>query len=370
MNLFLLSNSWKSSLSSRRGNELLRRGLSFLKEAEFVSFPMADGGDGTLEAVESLLPGRRKRTRTRGATLDSTQESEYFLSGRTAYLEGARTCGLALAKGRGFEETTTYGIGEQILDARKEGCRKIVVGLGGSASNDLGLGMLSALGMRFYDRAGGRILPTTGTIGEVDSFDPGELEENVQGLSFVVLSDVLCPLLGPEGATMRFALQKGARRKDLDRWEGGFRRLVGLFEGGNPKTDRIPGSGAAGGLGYAFLQFLHADLRMGSSYLFEECGLDRLMHEGDVLVTGEGKIDKTSRMGKAFGFLERFALSHGLLFLAFAAEVDVPPLDSRRELFLPLSEGEWLTPENLVERIFRRRKEIEVFLSGRERSLL
>ncbi len=371
MNLFLLSNSWKGSFSAKRGNELLRQGLSFLKEAKFSSFPMADGGDGTIEAVESVLPGRRMRAQTVGPTFDTRVTSEYFLSGNTAYLEGARTCGLALAKGRRFEETTTYGIGQQILDARKEGARKIVVGLGGSASNDLGVGMLSALGMHFFDFEGREVLPTTGSIVRIASFERGALDSNVRPLSFAVLSDVLSPLLGPDGATRRFALQKGARREDLPLWEKGHERLVNLFEEGSERhTDRIPGAGSAGGLGYAFLQFLNAKMRMGASYLFESYQLDSIIVAGDIIVTSEGRIDETSRMGKAFGFLEDYALAHGLSFLAFAGEVRIPPLDRRKELFLPLGKGEILTPEEIVERFFRHRTAIEFFLSERESSLL
>ena len=369
MRFFLLSNAFKGSFSSKEINDLFQEGLSFLCDASFHSYEMADGGDGSLSALSSYRKGIFQKTKTKGPILEKEIESEFFLSDEEAFLEERRTGGLALIGTKHFKETTSYGLGEEILSAKKSGARKIHLFLGGSASNDLGLGMLSALGMNFFDRAGKKIVPTTGSLSKIVSYDKGTLEKNIRDLSFTMIPDVFAPLLGEKRATYLFASQKGARKEELPAMEKNFRRLLALFDDERRMDSQKKGAGAAGGIGYAGYRFLNAKAVLGAEYFLSLSNIGNEAREGDVLVTGEGRIDRSSFQGKLLGTLLDLAKKKKMLFLAIGGSVSAE-IERKKEkdvLFLPLSsQGKILTREEMLKALKRNRDLLFSFLTRKE----
>lgn len=370
MKIFLLSNAFKGSLTSREANALFRKGLSFLPEVSFRSFAMADGGDGSLDALSSFRRGAFRKTVTMGPIKGSLVESEYYLSEEEAYLEERRTGGLSLLGTGSFRDTTSHGLGEQILLAKRDGARKVTLFLGGSASNDLGLGMMKALGMRFLDSDGREVFPTSGTLSRIVRYETGTLQEHVEGLSFTLVLDVFVPLLGEKGATFLFARQKGARTEDLPAYEKTFLRLVTLFETEQRRDWLRPGAGAAGGIAYAGFRFLDAGAHRGSEYFLSLSKVQDMVREGDVLVTGEGRIDRTSFEGKLLGCLKDLAKKSRLPLLAIGGSVATELLREKDKdvLYLPLSDGKRiLSPEEILLSLRRMREILSSFLSRRKK---
>lgn len=343
MKVILASSAFKGTLGAEEANSAFQKGLSFLKGAEFLSIPLADGGDDTLSALECLLPdARRIETRTSGPYFNKSIPGFYLRSGRTAYLSVCNTSGLALLPKPDFANTTTYGLGQQIKDAVGRGCDRIYVALGGSSTSDLGLGMMAALGVRFFDEDGKEFLPRSQDLGRLKRIDTRGLSLP-KGLSFFVLSDVESPLLGPKGATYAFALQKGAKKEDLDGLEEAMARASHLIERLSGTKPSLPGSGAAGGLGYALLAFLHAKILPGARTILQLSRFEEKVRGASLLVTGEGKIDGTSLYGKALGEVTLLCQEHHVPFLTVSGTIDAKTEATLSErggrLFLTLGEA-------------------------------
>jgi glycerate kinase len=241
-----------------------------------------------------------------------------LLPGGTAVMEMAQASGITLVSGAGRNPllTTTYGVGEMVLDAVKRGAAKFIVGIGGSATNDAGAGMLQALGWKLLDE-GGRDLPRGGAAlaraakivppAPAGGFAPTALQ-------FRVACDVRNPLCGPRGASAVFGPQKGATPAMVEELDAALSHFAAL-SGGDPES---PGAGAAGGLGYAFKTFLGAELTPGVDLILDETGLERDIADADVVVTGEGRLDGQTVMGKAPIGVARLAKRHGKRVVAFA----------------------------------------------------
>ena len=325
MNLVFASDSFKGYLSSQTITQVLTEeaALAF-PGCGTASVPVADGGEGTLDAVQSALHGTRRRVNISGPLFAPAQGEYLLLEHRTALIELAQAAGLTMVplSRRDPRYTTTYGVGELIRDALDQGCTTIYLALGGSATNDGGIGAMSALGIRFLDERGRELSGVGEDLEQVRHIDRSGLHPKVADTKFIVMSDVTNPLLGRQGATYTFGPQKGADPQVLQQLEQGmdrYARLVSQTTGVSIAT--VPGGGAAGGMGAACLAFLNAEIRSGIQTVLDLAGFDSLLEQADLVITGEGRLDGQSVGGKAVSGIARRCREKGVPVLAIAGSL-------------------------------------------------
>lgn len=300
--ILLVPDSFKGTLSSRQVCQVMAGQLRrFFPQAQVKSIPVADGGEGSVEAFLAAAGGER-RTRTVTGPFGEPVEAFYGVlgDGRTAVIEMAACAGLPLAEGRlNPERATTYGVGELLLAAKEAGCTKAILGLGGSCTNDGGAGAAAALGAKFTRADGAAFIPTGGTLGEIAALDVSPVAQALQGMELTAMCDIDNPLYGEAGAAAVFAPQKGADAALVARLDAGLRHL-GQVSARCLGRDfsHLPGAGAAGGLGFGMAAFCGAQLRMGIDAVLDAVGFDSLLPGTDMVFTGEGKIDSQSARGK------------------------------------------------------------------------
>lgn len=319
MKVILAIDSFKESLTSLQAGRAAAAGIrKAMPEAETRVIPLADGGEGTMEALLSGLGGERISCLVTGPLGERVESCYGLLSdGKTAVMEMAQAAGLPLVPEarRNPLHTTTYGVGELILDALDRGCREFFIGIGGSATNDGGLGMLSALGGRFYDRAGDVVGIFGRDVERVRAADFAALDPRLASCRFRIACDVNNPLCGPNGASAVFGPQKGATAEIVSRLDAALASFAALL--GEDKA-RLPGSGAAGGLGYAFRLLPHAQLLPGAELVCDITGLESAIQWADIVVTGEGRLDEQTTMGKGPGVAAQLAAKYARPVIAFA----------------------------------------------------
>lgn len=300
--ILLVPDSFKGTLSSRQVCQVMAGQLRrFFPQAQVKSIPVADGGEGSVEAFLAAAGGER-RTRTVTGPFGEPVEAFYGIlgDGHTAVIEMAACAGLPLAEGRlNPERATTYGVGELLLAAKEAGCTKAILGLGGSCTNDGGVGAAAALGAKFTRADGAAFIPSGGTLGEIAALDVSPVAQALQGMELTAMCDIDNPLYGEAGAAAVFAPQKGADAAMVARLDAGLRHL-GQVSARCLGRDfsHLPGAGAAGGLGFGMAAFCGAQLRMGIDAVLDAVGFDSLLPGTDVVFTGEGKIDSQSARGK------------------------------------------------------------------------
>ena len=296
------SDSFKGSLSSARAAELLREAaLASFPDAQARILEVADGGEGTVSAVTAAVGGQLRSTCVKGPLGEPVRACYGLLGDNRAIIEMAAASGLPLVPptSRNPLITSTYGTGQLILDALDQGARDISLAIGGSATNDGGMGCMRALGARFLDADGHELEGIGADLGRVCAIDISGLDSRLPATQFHVMCDVDNPLLGPQGATRVFGMQKGGTPEMLDQLEGGMhsyaRILADTFTGFDPMA---PGMGAAGGLGAAARAFLHAEALPGVECVLDLVGFDELLEGCSLCVTGEGHADAQSAHGK------------------------------------------------------------------------
>lgn len=300
--ILLVPDSFKGTLSSRQVCQVMAGQLRrFFPQVQVKSIPVADGGEGSVEAFLAAAGGER-RTRTVTGPFGEPVEAFYGVlgDGRTAVIEMAACAGLPLAEGRlNPERATTYGVGELLLAAKEAGCTKAILGLGGSCTNDGGVGAAAALGAKFTRADGAAFVPSGGTLGEIAALDVSPVAQALQGMELTAMCDIDNPLYGEAGAAAVFAPQKGADAAMVARLDAGLRHL-GQVSARCLGRDfsHLPGAGAAGGLGFGMAAFCGAQLRMGIDAVLDAVGFDSLLPGTDMVFTGEGKIDSQSARGK------------------------------------------------------------------------
>ena len=300
--ILLVPDSFKGTLSSRQVCQVMAGQLRrFFPQAQVKSIPVADGGEGSVEAFLAAAGGER-RTRTVTGPFGEPVEAFYGIlgDGRTAVIEMAACAGLPLAEGRlNPERATTYGVGELLLAAKEAGCTKAILGLGGSCTNDGGAGAAAALGAKFTRADGAAFVPTGGTLGEIAALDVPPVAQALQGMELTAMCDIDNPLYGDAGAAAVFAPQKGADAAMVARLDAGLRHLGQVAARCLGRDfSHLPGAGAAGGLGFGMAAFCGAQLRMGIDAVLDAVGFDSLLPGTDMVFTGEGKIDSQSARGK------------------------------------------------------------------------
>ncbi len=321
--------SFKGSLSSLQAGEAAAKAAKeVMPESINKIVPVADGGEGTVEAIVSALNGDIITARAT-APLGNKIEASYGVCGDTAVIEMAAASGLTLVaeENRNPWLTTSFGTGELIHDAIKRGCRKFLIGIGGSATNDGGTGMLRALGYRFLDKEGNEISGTGGETGKIAETDFTGILPELKDCSFTVACDVSNPLTGKNGASHVFAPQKGATPEMVEKLDAGLSSFARIIAGTTGKDlSAYPGAGAAGGLGFAFISFLNARLAPGIEMVLDAVKFDSILEkaskEKSVVFTGEGRLDRQTCMGKApYGILKR-ALKYGIPVIALGGSIE------------------------------------------------
>ncbi len=302
MRFLFASDSFKGTLSSETIIQLLTESAGrIFPGCETLGVPIADGGEGTVDAVITVAKGEKRFVEVHGPLMEKTQSLYGVFHGDSAIIEMAAASGLPMVPSdkRNPLNTTTYGTGELIRDALEQGYRKISIAIGGSATNDGGMGAMRALGIRFLDKEGKELEGKGSDLARVTGLDLKGLHPAVAEAEFTVMCDVNNPLTGPDGATYTFGKQKGGTPEILDELEKGMKNYAAVIKDKlGMDVDQIPGAGAAGGLGAALCVFLHATLKSGIETVLDLIDFNGLLDGTDLVVTGEGRIDWQSAFGK------------------------------------------------------------------------
>lgn len=326
MKVVVAMDSFKGSLTSMEAGEAVKSGIRKVCDAEVVVRPVADGGEGTSETLTVGLGGRKQAVKVTGPDGKKVW-AEYGLlpDGETVVMEMAQAAGLPLVQPeeRNPRKATTYGVGEMIRDAIRHGGRNFIVGIGGSATTDGGAGMLQALGYRFYDRNGEEIGRGIEELDRIDRIDETDVMEELKSCSFRIACDVTNPLCGEQGAVYVYGPQKGVRQEEREELDLKMKHYAEKTKEWLKKDySEVPGTGSAGGLGFAFACYLpNVTLKSGVEIVMEEIGLEEEIKDADIIVTGEGRIDSQTAMGKLPAGVAKLAKKYGKMVLAFGGSV-------------------------------------------------
>lgn len=326
MNVIVAIDSLKGSLSSLQAGAAAKAGILRAIPTATVSVkPVADGGEGTVNALVSGLSGRSVTIAVTGPLGETVEATYGILPDHTAVIEMAEAAGLPLvpAEKRNPMNTTTYGVGEMILHALDEGCRSFIIGIGGSATNDGGTGMLRALGCRFRKADGTDIAPGAQELAGLAAIETEALDPRLKESRFSIACDVTNPLCGPNGASYIFAPQKGADPATVRKLDAALVHLADITAAtlGTDLRDQ-PGAGAAGGLGFAFASYLNGTLRPGVDIVLDAVLPESELRAADIVVTGEGRFDGQTAMGKAPVGIARRAKACGCKVIVLAGSVE------------------------------------------------
>ena len=351
MKVVVAIDSFKGSLSSMEAGQAIEEGVKCVyQNAEVVVRPLADGGEGTVEALVEGMGGifvTKEVTGPLGEKVETTYgiiESKDDLS-KTAIIEMSAAAGITLVpeESRNPMNTTTYGVGELILDAIERGCRHFIVGIGGSATNDGGVGMLQALGYDFVTQEGKAISYGGNGLRELARIEESNVHPTLKECTFKVACDVTNPLCGENGSSAIFGPQKGATPEMVQELDQLLLHYAELSKKINANADRFyPGTGAAGGMGFAFLTYTNATLESGIQIVLTETKLEELIITADVVVTGEGRLDGQTALGKAPIGVASLAKKHQKKVLAFAGAVTPDAKECNQhgiDAFFPILRG-------------------------------
>ncbi|MCC8165227.1 MAG: glycerate kinase [Planctomycetes bacterium] len=323
MKIVVAPNAFKDSMTTAEACQAIEEGIKRVEPtATTVCVHVADGGDGLHDVFKQTFPGDVVRRTVTGPLFDQV-EAEYFFmpETRTAVVEMARASGIALLKSeqRDARTTTTRGTGELAFAAIEAGAEKVLVGLGGSATNDGGMGFAEALGVRFLDDAGQPVRPVGDDLGKVATIDLSGLKFDPAIITWEGVCDVDNPLTGDRGAAAVFGPQKGASPDDVRYLDDGLANLAKRYQEATGKDcSAIPGTGAAGGLGFGLVAFVNAELRAGVDVVLDMVGIDRELDGADLAITAEGRIDFQTAFGKGPAGVGARAKKHGVPCIAFA----------------------------------------------------
>ena len=326
MKILIAPDSFKESLEALDVCHAIQAGFSqVLPDADYKLLPMADGGEGTSAVLSYVLGGRWKEVRIHDPLMRPISAKYLLLPNATAVIEIAQACGLHLltVAERNPVIASSYGVGELIADALDEGVKRIIIGLGGSATNDAGLGMLTALGMTFYDSDDNTLVQGGGALANLQRLDATSFHASVLETVFEVACDVTNPLCGLLGASAIFGPQKGADPKQVEQLDASLNNFATVCQHyGYENHQNISGAGAAGGLGYALMTFCGATLKSGFDTVAETVNLSQHIANADLVITGEGKLDAQTAMGKVAGGVSQLAKASHTPVIAICGSVD------------------------------------------------
>ena len=336
MKVTIAIDSLKGSLTSLEAGQAAAEGIRRVYEdADICIRPLADGGEGTVEALVRGMGGELKRITVTGP-LGKPVVCEYGIikESGTAVIEMAGAAGITMVdeEERNPLYTTTYGVGEVIRDAVRSGCKRFVVGIGGSATNDGGIGMLQALGYGILNKEGRQVPYGARGLAEIASVTDDNVLPELSGCTFRIACDVTNPLCGEQGCSAVFGPQKGADPEMIRQMDGWLEHFAALSQEKYPAADPLrPGTGAAGGLGFAFLGFTKAVLESGVKIVLDETKLEDYVRDADLVITGEGRLDGQTVMGKAPIGVAKTAKKYGKPVIGFSGCVTKDAVACNRE---------------------------------------
>jgi len=302
MKILIASDSFKGSATSRKAAEAIGKGVHIVfPDAELIEIPVADGGEGTVEALTDSLNGKIVKKKVQGPLGDPVEAEYGILPGDIAVIEMASASGLTLIPEdkRNPFLTSTFGTGQLILDALEKGCREIILGIGGSATNDGGSGMARALGFSFLDSLGNELPEGGGALTVLADIDDSNIDKRILETKILVACDVTNPLTGSEGASYVYGAQKGASQAEIKHLDKALGRLAEIVNSKYCRAnENIPGAGAAGGLGYGLMEFCGGELKSGIEIVLDLIKFDSYLEGVNLVISGEGRIDGQSVYGK------------------------------------------------------------------------
>lgn len=326
MKVVIAIDSFKGSLSSMEAGEAVKEGIQKVCDAKIVIRPVADGGEGTTETLVEGLGGNYRRIQVTGPDGEKVQ-AKYgiFPDGETVVMEMAQAAGITLIppEKRNPRKATTFGVGEMIKDAVLQGGRKFIIGIGGSATTDGGVGMLQALGYQFLDEQGVSIGSGIEDLDQIEKIEVSGALPLLKECSFQIACDVTNPLCNETGAVYIYGPQKGVKESEKKELDGKMRHYAEKTRQYLKRDySELPGAGAAGGLGFAFISYLpNVILKSGVEIITEAVGLEEEIQDADVVITGEGRLDAQTAMGKLPVGIAGLAKKYGKPVIAFAGSV-------------------------------------------------
>lgn len=319
-----VSDSFKGTLSCLDICNIARETVpEFFPECEVVAIPMADGGEGTVDCFVQAL-GAKGVTVEVSDPWGKRMNAEYAVYGDTAIIEMASCAGLPLVGDKKDPSlTTTYGVGEQMAHAVKNGCKKIILGLGGSATNDGGCGAAAALGVKFKNAGGECFVPTGATLSDIQRIDIADALSLLSSVEVTVMCDVTNPLCGETGAAHIFGPQKGADEKMIEMLDSGLRHMAGIiYRDTGVAVETLPGAGAAGGMGAGCVAFFAATLKSGIDTVLDLTDFNSALMGADIVFTGEGRIDSQSVHGKVISGVAKRTSAQDVPLIAIVGKID------------------------------------------------
>ena len=327
MRIVLAPDKYKGSITGLEFCNIIEPVLRNHFDAEIIRLPMADGGDGTIEVIDFYLSGQTIKTKV-SDPLFRTIEASYLFSdaSKTAFIEMAEASGLKLLKleDQNCMSTTTFGTGELILHALDKGAQHIILGIGGSATNDCGIGMASALGYQFFDERNNQITPIGRNLAKVNRIDDSQVEKRLAKVKIQIACDVKNPLYGPQGAAYIYGKQKGANLSEIMDLDSGLHNVSSVIDHHfGLKTQDIIGAGAAGGMGAGTVAFLNGELIPGIELMMQIADFEKKVEGADWIISGEGRLDDQTLSGKAMSGIIKLAQKHNIKVASFCGSTDL-----------------------------------------------
>ena len=334
MNILLAPDKFKGSLTANEVCDALKQGLLQTNpELNIISIPLADGGEGTCELLTQYFKGSIISVEVVGPRFEKINAA-YGISndGNTAFIEMAKASGLQLLKpeNRNPLLTTTFGTGELIRHALDRGVKKILLGIGGSATTDAGMGMAHAVGFEFYDSNDKLLKPIGENLVRLHSIKTDKVHPNIKDTNFVALCDVDNPLFGAKGAAYTYAPQKGANEKAVKLLDDGLRNFEKIIQQTFKTTANFPGAGAGGGLPGGAKVFLNMTIHRGMEYIIKATGLEEKIQQADLIITGEGKIDQQTLAGKVVMEIGKLGLKYNKQVVAITGKCELRNLELQK----------------------------------------
>lgn len=345
--ILVIPDSFKGSMTSEEVADIITLSA---RNAGFnvTTVPIADGGEGSIDCILRILGGKKESLKVLGPSGKKITAFYGITANGKAVIEIAESTGITKQPSLHPMSANTFGFGELIKDALNKGCRDFLLCLGGSASTDMGLGMAAALGVKFFDKFGKSFVPTGKSMGGIEIIDISGMDKGVRESSFLIMSDVESPLYGEKGAAYVFSPQKGASPKEVKVLDDNLRHASKrVKEATGCDFESVKGAGAAGGSGYGCVAFLNAKISSGIDVMLDLCEFEKNIKDCDFIVTGEGKIDSQSLMGKVLSGIERRA--KGKRIVSFCGVCDLTKEELAKENLSIVEIGKGVTVEESIK---------------------
>ena len=327
MKIVVAVDSFKGSMTSLEAGLAVKSGITkVFPTANVIVTPIADGGEGTVDALVSGLKGKLKSVSVLNPLGEKITASYGIVNDSTAVIEMASAAGITLIPKNKLNplKTTTYGVGEMIKDAILQGCNNFIIGIGGSATNDGGVGMLQALGFEFLDTLGNQVPFGAEGLSKIVKISDKNALPQLKNCTFNIACDVTNPLCGEKGCSRIFSPQKGAKEEDIEVMDNYLLSYANLTKLLYPSSNKdLPGAGAAGGLGFAFSSYLNGKLTSGIQLILNAINFDGIVKDADLVITGEGRIDSQTAMGKTPIGIANASKKYNIPVIAFAGSASL-----------------------------------------------